>query len=218
MANGKCYLIDASPDIREQVIKFGIERIDGLLITHSHADHILGLDHLRLFNHLQQNSIPLYATPKHLRVIKEVFKYMFKNNVNIPFGWITDLTIHEIDALTPFYMDDLYIQPFPLLHGRDYSTGYKIGNIAYATDCHEIPDASKNIIKNSQNLFIDGLRHRPHNAHFSVAEVIQVTRELNVQQTYIIHMSHELEYNELATNLPDDMKPAYDGLVVSGQT
>jgi len=215
-SKGQGYLIDVSPDIREQVLRYGIERVDGVIITHEHADHVLGLDYLRLFNFIQKKAIPLFANPTVLRNIKSMFSYIFKPDLHYKGGRLAQFLPTEVDDLTPFKLDDLTIQPFPMFHGRVRATGYRIGNIAYATDCHDIPPQSQDLIRGCETLFLDALSYESHPTHFNVEQAVHMATHLQVPQTFLMHMTHNLEYNALKESLPKGIEPAYDGLSVRG--
>jgi phosphoribosyl 1,2-cyclic phosphate phosphodiesterase len=212
--SGKNYLIDASPDIKEQALKFKIERVDGIFITHAHSDHILGLDYLRLYNYMQKGAIPIYATPLTLRQIKHFFNYIFYPDPNYKGGKLAQFIPIEIDDMSVFTVDELSVQPFRMLHGDIRSTGYRIGDISYATDCHYIPQASLDIISGSSILIIDALMETPHPTHFSVDQAVKVAQKLGIPRSYLVHMTHQLEYSQLLAQLPPDVEPAYDGLTL----
>jgi phosphoribosyl 1,2-cyclic phosphate phosphodiesterase len=215
-SSGRGYLIDVSPDIREQVLRYGIDRVDGVMITHEHADHVLGLDYLRLFNFIQKKAIPLFANPTVLRSIKSMFSYIFKPDLLYKGGRLAQFLPTEIDDLTPFKLDELTIQPFPMFHGRVRATGYRIGNMSYATDCHEIPTESQDIIRGCETLFLDALSYESHPTHFNIEQAVQMAAHLQIPRTFLMHMTHNLEYNSLKESLPKGIEPAYDGLSIQG--
>lgn len=215
-AKGQGYLIDVSPDIREQVLRYGIDRVDGVIITHEHADHVLGLDYLRLFNFIQKKAIPLFANPLVLRSLKSMFSYIFKPDLHYKGGRLAQFFPTEVDDLTPFKLDDLTIQPFPMFHGRVRATGYRVGSIAYATDCHEIPFQSQDLMRGCETLFLDALSYEAHPTHFNIEQAVHMATHLQIPRTYLMHMTHNVEYYTLKESLPEGIEPAYDGLSVEG--
>lgn len=207
-------LVDTSSDLRQQALTHGITRIDAILFTHSHADHILGLDEVRRFNAIQEGPIPCYASAATWESIRRTFHYAF-DGVPRQGGGIPKLEAHEIDG--PFALGGVRVVPVPLWHGRMPILGFRFGSFAYLTDCNAIPDESWPLVAGVDTLVIDALRDRPHSTHFTVAEALDAIARIAPRRTYLIHMCHDLGHAETNARLPADVELAYDGLVLDVQ-
>jgi len=207
-------LIDASTDLRHQALLWNIKRVDAVLYTHSHADHILGTDDLRSFNFVTKKSIPCYGSISTFKRLTHFFDYIFMPDPNYKGGLLAQLTLNEIDEVTPFQVCGVEIKPFKLEHGTTSVTGYRIGDVAYATDCKVIPSASREVLKGVRYLVLDGLRHRPHFTHLTIDEAATIASEIGAEKTYLTHMTHDVDYDELMEFLPPHVEPAYDGLEI----
>ncbi|MDP9054897.1 MAG: MBL fold metallo-hydrolase [Acidobacteriota bacterium] len=204
-------IIDTTPDFRAQVLHAGIERLDAIVYTHSHADHILGLDDVRPFNYHQKERIPIYASRATLADIERVFSYVFDNRerkTSIP-----QLDVNVIDD-APFDVRGLEFQPIPLIHGQDTIHGFRFGNVAYLTDHSEIPESSLVRLGGLDVLFLDALRHKPHPTHSTVERSIETVRRLQPKRTYFTHMCHDLGHEATEALLPPGVFLAYDGLEI----
>lgn len=200
-------LIDTATDFRQQALRENIDRIDGVLFTHTHADHVHGIDDLRTYSLVSGEAIPVYAAGEAIDRIEKLFSYIFTDE-NEP-GYRPRLLIQEING--PFELYGQTITPIPLLHGDGTALGYRIGNLAYLTDCHAIPEASRTLLHGLEVLVIDALRFRPHRSHLSIAEAISVSQALGARQTLLTHLSHDVDYERHARGLPDGVAFAYDG-------
>ncbi len=207
-------LIDASTDLRWQALSWKIPSINAVLFTHSHADHILGIDDLRSFNYIQNSSIPCYGTIEAFKEIKRCFSYIFEPDQQYEGGLLAQLTLNPIDPQRPFNVGPVSVQPFKLMHGKLPVTGYRFGDLAYATDCNFIPDESKDMLRGIKVLVLDALRFEPHRTHFTIAEAINMAQELQAQSTYLVHMSHSVDYDVTTRNLSNNIFLAYDGLEI----
>jgi len=204
-------LVDAATDLRQQVLRQGITRVDAVLFTHAHADHILGLDDLRSFNVLQGSPIPCFANREAWETIRRQFSYVFEGPLQIG-GGVPQLTTNEIAG--PFFIKGIKVIPVPLWHGKLPILGFRFGNFAYLTDCNRIPDESFQLVEGIDVLVLDALRDEPHQTHFTIAEALEVVRRIAPQRTYFTHMTHALPYAKTNARLPEGVELAYDGLVL----
>lgn len=213
---GQNILIDASPDLRIQALTHNIDHLDGVLFTHAHADHILGIDDLRCFNFVQPGKkIPLYGTENTFKHIRQTFSYLFELNPHYLGGPVAQLDLIEITPHKPFYIGQTKIQPLPLIHGKEDVIGFRFGSISYATDCNQIPDETRLLLAQTKTLIIDSLRYKPHATHFSIEQAIETARELGIEETFLTHLNHSIDYFTVSSQLPEGIKLAYDGLVIT---
>jgi phosphoribosyl 1,2-cyclic phosphate phosphodiesterase len=208
---GPFVLVDTSTDLRAQALASGVTRVDAICFTHSHADHIFGLDDVRRFNVLRRAAIPCYADAATLEDIRRTFSYIFDPPPSAG-GGLPDVTLHEIGG--PFAIEGLEIVPVPLLHGRRPILGYRVGPFAYLTDCNRIPDDSWPLLEGVDILVLDALRDRPHPTHFSVAEALEVVARLRPARALFTHICHDLPHAATCARLPGGVELAYDGQVL----
>ena len=207
-------LVDTSTDLRAQALAYGVRRVDAILFTHSHADHVMGLDDVRRYNQMQKGPIPCYADAATLASLRQMFSYVFDPPKQIG-GGLPQLVVHEIAG--PWTIDDARIVPIPLWHGQLPVLGFRIGAFAYLTDCNRIPDESWALLTSEggvRTIILDALRHRPHSTHFSVGEAVEVVRRLGAERAYLTHISHDLGHAATNAQLPRGVELAYDGLVL----
>ncbi len=202
-------LIDTSVDYRQQMLRSGIKKLDAIIYTHHHVDHVLGLDDLRSFNLLHKMHLPLYAMPETIRNIKRVFAYAFSEQAYV--SGVPRLAIHEISD-QPFKINGIEIIPIPLFHGKLPVMGFRIGDFAYCTDVSKIPDASYNRLKELKILILDALREKPHPTHFSIDEAVREAQKIGAEETYFTHISHQVFHEEVEAKLPEGIHLGYDGL------
>lgn len=204
-------LVDTSSDLRQQALTHGIGRVDAILFTHAHADHIMGLDDIRRFNVTGGGPIPCYATADVWATIRRTFHYIF-DSAPRDGRWIPKVSFQEIGG--PFTAAGVRVVPVPILHGTLPILGFRFGSFAYLTDCSAIPDASWPLVEGVETLVIDGLRDRPHTTHFSVSEALEAVARIAPARAYFTHMNHELGHAETNARLPRGVELAYDGLVL----
>jgi len=206
--NGKVLLIDTGPDLRLQSLREGLTHVDAVLYTHTHADHIHGIDDLRAFCQMQRVQIPLYGSHEAMAHVAEKFGYTLREASN--FWDLPVLKAHAVSA--PFELFGQTITPIPLKHGNSDIYGYRLGNLAYLTDVSAIPDSSLALLQGLDILLLDCLRAAPHYTHINVEQSLHYASLIKAKSTYLIHMMHELEYAALSALLPENVYVGYDGL------
>jgi phosphoribosyl 1,2-cyclic phosphate phosphodiesterase len=208
-AAGPTVLVDTTPDLRMQALTYGIKRVDAILFTHSHADHVMGLDEVRRFNVLQKSTIPCYGDERTIADLRRIYSYIFDPHVPRG-GGIPQVTLFRV--IGEFSIGPATFLPVPLLHGTRTIFGYRIGSFAYLTDCSAIPDDSWPLLRGVRTVILDALRDRPHPTHLSVAEALAVVGRLAPERAYFTHMCHDLPHAATCARLPAGVELAYDGL------
>lgn len=213
-ASGESLLIDAGPDLRHQCLAHKVKRVDSVLYTHSHSDHILGTDDLRAFNFAGKNRISCYGSSDTLQGIKSAFPYIFSPNDKYLGGLVAQLDLHEISPESDGMIHGVHFEYFPLPHGDVTVTGFRVGELGYATDCKGLTPRAQEVLHGIKVLFLDGLRWEAHNTHNSIHEAIELARALKAETTYLIHTTHTIEYDAVSRQLPRGILLGYDGLRV----
>lgn len=207
---GQNLLIDCGPDFRQQMLRAGLDRVDAILITHEHNDHIIGLDDVRPLNFKYEKDMPIYAMPRVIDEIKTRFPYVFAlhNYPGLPAFDLNKITAEK------FNINQSEIIPLPILHGKLPILGYRIGNLAYITDVSHVSDDTLSKLENLEILVVGALRKEPrHHSHFTLGEAIEMAQKVNAGKTYFTHISHLMGFhNEVEKELPSNMHLAYDGL------
>ena len=209
-------LIDTTPDLRIQALTHEIPRIDAVLVTHTHADHVFGIDDLRGFNFAQKTRIPVYASNTSAEVLSTMFNYCFFPDPNYEGGAPPALSLNTIELDKPLQLGGYSIQPLPVLHGKTEVLGFRIDDFAYVTDCSLIPQETKSKMKDLDTLILDGLRFRDHPTHYTLEQAIEIVEELTPKKTYLTHISHDVDHEVgcefLRSNSKQYIQLAYDGL------
>jgi phosphoribosyl 1,2-cyclic phosphate phosphodiesterase len=207
--NGPRLLVDTSTDLRAQALANGVTRVDAILFTHSHADHVMGLDDSRRFSQMQKQSIPCFADRRTLESLKKTFYYAF-DPATEKGGGLPQIDLHEITGR--FSAAGVAVQPIPLMHGSRPIIGFRFGDFAYLTDTNHLPDEAWPLLDGVKTVILDALRHRPHPTHFTVAEALDVLARLKPSRSYLTHICHDLPHVATNQSLPAGVELAYDGL------
>jgi phosphoribosyl 1,2-cyclic phosphate phosphodiesterase len=205
---GASVLVDTSTDLRAQALRHGIERVDAVLYTHGHADHILGLDDLRVYKWRQEGPVPVYSSPHTLLALSRTFWYVFDDEA-------TESTRPEIEPRpvhSSFSLLRRTVHPVPLMHGRLPILGYRLGRFAYLTDVSEIPESSHGLLRDLDVLVLNALRDRPHPTHLNLEAALVQAERIGARKTYLTHVSHEVRHASVSARLPAGVELAYDGL------
>jgi phosphoribosyl 1,2-cyclic phosphate phosphodiesterase len=208
---GPSVLVDTTPDLRMQALTHGIKRVDAIVYTHSHADHIMGLDDVRRFNHLQRAPLPCYASEATWQDLRRTFHYIFDDRPRVG-GGVPEIEPHLIDG--PLTVAGLRVVPIPLWHGAMPVLGFRVGDFAYLTDCNRLDEAAWPLLQGVDTLVVDALRDKPHATHFTVLEALAVVERLAPRCAYLTHMAHDLGHQATNVRLPGGVELAYDGLVI----
>jgi phosphoribosyl 1,2-cyclic phosphate phosphodiesterase len=210
--NDRTVLIDTGPDFHAQAVRENIRRVDAVLYTHGHADHVMGFDDLRPLSFCVEGNLPIYADDATASTIERIFSYTFRKEDRYPTSAQVDL--HRLDP-TPGAGVDLFGATFrriPVIHGRQQITGYRFGSTAYLTDMNDLPEESLPLLQDLDILILDALRHTPHFSHSHLEKSIAFVEKLKPRRAFFTHMSHELDHAATEAILPPHIRLAYDGL------
>jgi phosphoribosyl 1,2-cyclic phosphate phosphodiesterase len=212
-SGGRNVVIDTSPDFRSQALRANMGRLDAVVYTHGHADHILGLDDIRPFNMLQGAEIPIYASNETLAILRRTFAYIFEgpNGASSRPG----IQLHAIEGPFDPFGDPgskCELIPIPAFHGPTNVLGFRLGRAAYLTDFSSVPEESKALLHGLDDLILDALRYKPHPMHSNVEQSIALVAELQPRRAWFTHIAHDLPHEETNHRLPEHVKLAYDGL------
>ena len=206
-------LIDSSTDLRAQVLAHGVTSLDAVFYTHAHADHLHGIDDLRGFTVRQRRALPIYGDRRTIDHIVRHFDYIFQDP-EYHLGWGIPRLSPAVIPAAGVRVGTMQVRPIPILHGPLPIFGYRVGGFAYLTDCSGIPASSRDLLRGLDTLVIDGLRPRPHPMHFSIGQALDVVRDLAPRQTFLTHLTHDVDHAVMEKELPTGVGLAWDGLRV----
>ncbi len=205
-------VIDTTPDFRYQMLRINNTRLDAVLFTHPHKDHIAGLDDVRAYNFFQGRAMDVYANSLTEEALKREFAYVFADK---KYPGVPEINLYTIDE-TPFAIGDIPVQPFTVWHHKMPVYGFKFKDFTYITDANRIDEPVKQLIKDSKILVLNALRNEQHVSHFTLQEAIALVQELKIPEAYFTHISHQLGlHNDVEKNLPQGIHLAYDGLTLN---
>ena len=210
---GKRFLVDAGPDFRQQMLCAEVDHVDAIILTHNHKDHTGGLDDIRAFNYLEKKATQIYCEKYVEDSLRQEYSYAFAEN---KYPGAPDWDVHIIDD-KPFSIDGVEIIPIRGKHFTLPVLGYRFGNIAYCTDMNRIPDEEFQKLAGLEHFIINCVRRGRHISHYSLEGALEVAARVGARHTWLTHLSHQLpRYEELVKELPEGVRPAYDGLVITG--
>lgn len=204
-------VVDTTPDFRYQMLRAGVKKLDAVLFTHPHKDHVAGMDDVRAYNFFQQTPMQVYANQLTIEALMREFAYAFADK---KYPGVPQIELNAID-MEPFFIGDIPVTPVLVWHLKMPVLGFRFGNFTYITDANKIDDAEKDKIRGSKMIAVNALRKEKHISHFTLDEAVGLAKELQVPQAYFIHISHQLgRHTIVESNLPQGMYLAYDGLVL----
>jgi len=210
-AKGLNLLVDTATELRVQAVREGLDRVDAVLFTHDHADHLHGIDDLRAFCQKHRMVIPLHGNEQTLATIRSRWSYMFQD-LEFAQRHLNVARLRLCPISRPFDIQGVEIIPVPVCHGATEILGYRIGQFAYLTDCSDISETSIELLRGLDTLVIDGLRPRPHHTHFSLGQACLVVARLRPRQAFLTHLTHNVDHATTDATLPTGVHLAYDGL------
>lgn len=213
-ANGRRILIDTPPELRLQLIGAGIDKVDAVIYTHEHADHVAGIDDLRMFSVRQRAPVPIYGPPETLERLRSSYPYIFDQQEPFKGTSKPQLDPRPLEPGTTVEIAGVPTLPLAFQHGNLRVFGYRFGGVAYLTDLKALPDEQRAALQGLDLLVLNALWWRPHPTHLSIAEAVETARALGAKRTLLTHLTHETGHAELAAALPAGIEPAYDGLTV----
>lgn len=210
--NNTAIVVDAGPDFRQQMLRKHQRRLDAVLITHEHKDHVAGLDDVRAFNFLQEKSMPVYGLPRVLNQLKVEYAYAFAEK---KYPGVPKIELFEINAGNSLLVGDIRVDAIPVMHAQLPILGFRIGDLAYITDANFISTEALKQIEGSRVLVLNALQKQSHISHYTLEEAVKLAKSIGIPRVYFIHMSHRMgRHSKVSTELPDGMQLAWDGLVV----
>jgi phosphoribosyl 1,2-cyclic phosphate phosphodiesterase len=212
---GVTLLVDTPPELRIQLVREGIRKVDAVLYTHEHADHVSGIDDLRMFSLRRKAALPLFGPRATLDFLSSGFRYIFDDGVPLPEGTSKPrLTLHPLEADSPAQVAGVEVLPLSFDHGYSPVFGYRIGPVAYVTDVKRVSPLARDRLRGVRLLVLSALWWRPHPTHQSIPEAIEAALDIGAERTYLTHLSHETAHADLLARLPAGIEPGFDGLTV----
>lgn len=213
-ADGTSIVIDTPPDFREQVLAFGVPRVDAVLITHVHADHVFGFDDIRRFNTLQGGSIPVFGSPDTMRDMERIFSYV--HNPSPPGTFRPQVEFRAITG--PFRVGPFEFRPVPVVHNAIETFGFRFEaggrSVGYVPDCWKMPESSRELLEGVEIMILDGLRHRPHSTHSHIDSSLKLLARIGAPRSFLTHMCHDVAHAATQAALPEGVALAHDGLTI----
>ena len=214
VVDGQHLVFDTPPDFRDQVLSFGVERVDAVFLTHPHADHIFGFDDVRRFSTLQKQHIPVYGSPETMRQMRIKFDYVDKTSHS--FGGVP--RVHFTDQTEPVRIGATTVTPLPVWHGEETIYGFLVDSngkrLGYIPDCNGIPAETLRLLENMDAMILDGLRPETHPSHFSIGESVEMLSRIGAKRSFITHLTHNSEHHELQARIGDAINIPWDGLAI----
>jgi len=215
VADRQHLVFDTPPDFRDQVLTFGVERIDAVFLTHSHADHIFGFDDVRRFSTVQEQHIPVYGSAETIRMMQTKFEYVDRTS----YGFESVPRVRFNIQTEPVEVGGVLVTPLPVWHGEDLIFGFRIDGdgkrLGYIPDCSAIPDKTLQLLENMDAMILDGLRPQEHPTHFSIGESVEMLKRIGAKQSFITHLTHNSEHHELQARIGEAVTVPWDGMSVA---
>ena len=207
---GRHLVVDTGPDFRQQMLSVGIDRLDGILLTHEHNDHVIGIDDVRPFNFRSRKDMPVYGLERVVEELKGRFSYAFKAS---PYPGVPRLKTYSIFGGTSFSIEGIEVQAIDVIHGKLPILGFRFGEFTYITDGSQLSEETLKTIRGTKYLLINALRKEPHHSHFHLDQALEIIEQINPDRAWLTHISHVFgKTKEINPTLPDNVKMAYDGL------